>query len=187
VTRITLQDGKILLRDGKIGTEEACCCDSCFCPTECLPGFGVRLNFGGRYSVVSDNGPECFFGFGSSRASYRYSASISRNGGFRSKSCAGDDDWGFYDIGVVLSCALVDPDTGRSRWQIVFGFDGESCTEGVLDPPAVEFIALDAYVDGLRCNAEDGHPAAGIITWIKRPQDLFDLDPSDVEIEIFRE
>jgi hypothetical protein len=27
VTRITLQDGKIVLRDGKAGTEQACCCD----------------------------------------------------------------------------------------------------------------------------------------------------------------
>jgi hypothetical protein len=29
VTRITLQDGKIVLRDGKAGTEEACCCGGC--------------------------------------------------------------------------------------------------------------------------------------------------------------
>jgi hypothetical protein len=32
VTRITLQDGKIVLRDGKVGTEEACCCEQqCDC------------------------------------------------------------------------------------------------------------------------------------------------------------
>jgi len=30
VTRITLQDGKVVLRDGKVGTEQACCCgDEC--------------------------------------------------------------------------------------------------------------------------------------------------------------
>jgi hypothetical protein len=29
VTRITLQDGKVVLRDGKVGTEEACCCGDC--------------------------------------------------------------------------------------------------------------------------------------------------------------
>jgi hypothetical protein len=29
VTRITLQDGKIVIRDGKVGTEEACCCGEC--------------------------------------------------------------------------------------------------------------------------------------------------------------
>jgi hypothetical protein len=32
VTRITLQDGKIVLRDGKVGTEEACCCGCAACP-----------------------------------------------------------------------------------------------------------------------------------------------------------
>jgi hypothetical protein len=29
MTLITLQDGKIVLRDGKVGTEEACCCGEC--------------------------------------------------------------------------------------------------------------------------------------------------------------
>jgi hypothetical protein len=31
VTRITLQDGKVVLRDGRVGTEEACCCEQCDC------------------------------------------------------------------------------------------------------------------------------------------------------------
>jgi hypothetical protein len=35
VTRITLQDGKIVLRDGKIGTEQACCCDLPECCEYC--------------------------------------------------------------------------------------------------------------------------------------------------------
>lgn len=29
MTRITLQDGKVVLRDGKVGTEQACCCVVC--------------------------------------------------------------------------------------------------------------------------------------------------------------
>jgi hypothetical protein len=29
VTRITFQDGQVVLRDGKVGTEEACCCGDC--------------------------------------------------------------------------------------------------------------------------------------------------------------
>jgi hypothetical protein len=33
MTRITLQDGKVVLRDGKVGTEEACCCGGCPCKT----------------------------------------------------------------------------------------------------------------------------------------------------------
>jgi len=31
MTLITLQDGKIVLRDGKVGTEQACCCECCTC------------------------------------------------------------------------------------------------------------------------------------------------------------
>ena len=31
MTLITLQDGKIVLRDGKVGTEQACCCDQGCC------------------------------------------------------------------------------------------------------------------------------------------------------------
>jgi hypothetical protein len=36
MTLITIQDGKIVLRDGKVGTEQACCCggdEPCECPT----------------------------------------------------------------------------------------------------------------------------------------------------------
>jgi hypothetical protein len=29
VTLVTLQDGKIVLRDGQVGTEQACCCQDC--------------------------------------------------------------------------------------------------------------------------------------------------------------
>jgi hypothetical protein len=33
VTLITLQEGKLVLRDGKVGTEQACCCGECVpCP-----------------------------------------------------------------------------------------------------------------------------------------------------------
>jgi hypothetical protein len=32
MTQITLQDGKLVLRDGKVGTGEACCCDQADLP-----------------------------------------------------------------------------------------------------------------------------------------------------------
>jgi hypothetical protein len=32
MTLITFQDGGPILTDGKIGTEQACCCDDCACP-----------------------------------------------------------------------------------------------------------------------------------------------------------
>ena len=35
MTKITLQDGKILMRDGKVGTEQACCCNKCLCELDC--------------------------------------------------------------------------------------------------------------------------------------------------------
>jgi hypothetical protein len=42
MTRITLQGGKLVLRDGKVGTEQACCCEKCEGPCdtneECSPG-----------------------------------------------------------------------------------------------------------------------------------------------------
>jgi hypothetical protein len=41
VTRITLQDGKIVLRDGKAGTEEACCCG---CPPECRVYYTLNVS-----------------------------------------------------------------------------------------------------------------------------------------------
>jgi hypothetical protein len=34
MTRITLQNGQIVLRDGKIGTEQACCCKKCEGPCD---------------------------------------------------------------------------------------------------------------------------------------------------------
>jgi hypothetical protein len=34
VTRITLQDGKIVIREGKVGTEQECCCEKCAGPCD---------------------------------------------------------------------------------------------------------------------------------------------------------
>ena len=34
MTAITIRDGKIVLRDGKVGTEQACCCDECSGPCD---------------------------------------------------------------------------------------------------------------------------------------------------------
>jgi hypothetical protein len=45
VTRITLQDGKVVLRDGQVGTEEACCC--CLCEG-CADEYDVTVTITGR-------------------------------------------------------------------------------------------------------------------------------------------
>lgn len=40
MTRVTFQNGKVLFRDGKAGTEAGCCCGGCKvpCPDYCCPG-----------------------------------------------------------------------------------------------------------------------------------------------------
>lgn len=54
--RLTVQDGKLLLRDGKPGTEASCCCGTC---CECLPT-RTRLRVNGyliRWYPVNASGP----------------------------------------------------------------------------------------------------------------------------------
>ncbi len=41
MTRITFQDGKVVLRDGQVGTEEACCCGGVCCGPDCGVSFPV--------------------------------------------------------------------------------------------------------------------------------------------------
>lgn len=50
MTLITLQDGKLVLRDGQVGTEQACCC-SCTC--ESVPE-GTALPDATPISITSD-------------------------------------------------------------------------------------------------------------------------------------
>lgn len=47
MTQITLQDGKIVLRDGQVGTEQACCCgDGCCPPGEsCCGTYDYEINY----------------------------------------------------------------------------------------------------------------------------------------------
>lgn len=42
MTLITFQDGKPVLRDGKVGTEQACCCNKQCCPLTCIITFTVN-------------------------------------------------------------------------------------------------------------------------------------------------
>lgn len=51
MTKITIQDGRIVLRDGKVGTESACCCVLCKCDA-CPETLGFTVTF---YGVK--NGP----------------------------------------------------------------------------------------------------------------------------------
>lgn len=49
MTKITLQDGKLIFRDGKIGTEKECCCCNC----EAVPA-GTALPNDTPVSITSD-------------------------------------------------------------------------------------------------------------------------------------
>ena len=46
MTKITLQDGKVVLRDGKVGTEQECCCKQCVCG-DCPESLGFSVTFYG--------------------------------------------------------------------------------------------------------------------------------------------
>lgn len=56
MTSITFQDGKVVMRDGKVGTEQGCCC-GCSCP-ECNDGVSIELNDGPSSSSGCDG---CLF------------------------------------------------------------------------------------------------------------------------------
>jgi hypothetical protein len=54
MTLITFQDGKVVLRDGKVGTEQACCCQECVCPELCDGiTFDVQASIGGMTVTAS--------------------------------------------------------------------------------------------------------------------------------------
>jgi hypothetical protein len=46
MTKITLQGGKAVLRDGKVGTEQECCCPQCVCG-DCPENLGFSVTFYG--------------------------------------------------------------------------------------------------------------------------------------------
>jgi hypothetical protein len=56
MTLITLQDGKIVLRDGKVGTEQACCCEPCTPAALTSPLFSLQ--------ALLDVGPDAAVGLG---------------------------------------------------------------------------------------------------------------------------
>ena len=49
MTSITFQDGKVVMRDGKVGTEQGCCCGCCGCSCpDCNGGVTIELTYGGE-------------------------------------------------------------------------------------------------------------------------------------------
>lgn len=121
MTLITFQDGKVVLRDGKVGTEQECCCQGCNCPTVC-PGisFNAEATIGGMTVAVSTPVPGA--------ASQRFE----KNDG------SGD----YVEIGAAVFCGALGP-SGECGWYFTVGVCYQSA--GVINGEFYEaFIAKDA-------------------------------------------
>jgi hypothetical protein len=95
VTRITLQDGKVVLRDGQVGTEEACCCEDCAseCGQDCPQTVTVNVSVAG----------------------YATQLAFTVTNGFGSYF----ENFGLFDflsVSAFIFCALID---GCATWTLV--------------------------------------------------------------------
>jgi len=69
VTLITVQDGKVIFRDGKVGTEQGCCCNKDCCPEPIEVGFSPPTNVyqpqccAYLMYLPGDSGDQAFTGF----------------------------------------------------------------------------------------------------------------------------
>lgn len=80
MTLITFQDGRAVMRDGKVGTEQACCCQPpCVCPD--LESLCISLTLTDYNGNVSNADQADFFWFGGVGTAFidgfSYSVSIS--------------------------------------------------------------------------------------------------------------
>ncbi len=65
MTQITFTDGKVVMRDGKVGTEQACCCKQCVCG-DCPESLGFSVTFyGTRDGTLTFTHPHAAGGSGS--------------------------------------------------------------------------------------------------------------------------
>ena len=66
MTRVTVQDGTVVMRDGKIGTEQECCCSRCRCDLFCPEFIGASVTVTGtRVGTVATTIPNADPGFNS--------------------------------------------------------------------------------------------------------------------------
>ena len=91
MTLITFQDGKVVFRDGKVGTEQGCCCNRCgddcqqtVSVTVAVAGYSTTLTF-----LVADGSDE-------------YSEFVGQ--------------FDYFLVSAFITCALVD---GVPRWTLV--------------------------------------------------------------------
>lgn len=69
MTLITFRNGKVLMRDGKVGSEQACCCNQCRCELVCPEIAGAQVSVTGtRVGTVSTTIPNADPDFAASAA-----------------------------------------------------------------------------------------------------------------------
>jgi hypothetical protein len=133
MTLITFEDGKAVLRDGKVGTEQACCCEEpCACQYGDLPDCDIDY-IAFDYSFLF---PDC--------TGNRISGTITLNSGNNfysgildvNDAAAACD----YQISALLGCVTswrndsFTPSQYILRWGITFDVFAHSCCQGVLCP-----------------------------------------------------
>lgn len=99
MTLITFSAGNVVMRDGKVGTEQACCCQGCVCPDLCQGiTFDAEASIGGMTVSVSTAVP----GAGSQR--------FNKNDG--------SED--YIEINATVACGELGPD-GECGWEFNVG------------------------------------------------------------------
>lgn len=138
MTAITFQDGRVVMRDGRVATGAGCCCDEppeCICPVGCVEGLQISLG----------NSPSCEGGFYSDSLPCTFgsiSASMYCEGGswFVSVSVSCFENGGacFYSYAAELPCENDGlPPAGNVNLIEIFAFDDGGCP---ALPPVVTVI-----------------------------------------------
>ena len=92
MTLITVQDGKVVMRDGQVGTEQGCCC-STGCSESCPKTFTVNWSYKTDFGTITTTTPGNQFQFiGSADLNFVAVSAI----------CGDDGKWDF----VVQFCAF---------------------------------------------------------------------------------
>jgi hypothetical protein len=168
MTLITLQDGKIVLRDGKVGTEQACCCGGC-----CIVDGNIEFGYATQqeceqcdvtrtceeYSEPTPEGcPDGYDndGFGEC-VRYRTVADCSECDGYCSEDAEGPcGTW-------KANC----PCSGPGYEVILFGPDGcfwEVCANDLMDLCAAAGYTDLKYTPGTQSTNCPGEFFGGVIT-----------------------
>ena len=138
MTLITFDDGKVVMRDDKVGTGEGCCCN--VCGTNCTETITVDVSVAGYETQLVFTVAEGF--------------------GFYSE--LGDGPFDFFDVSAFLGCSLVDgvptwalsvaicwaagANFGSEQWDGTVAAGPDGCPPNGAIPLAVTFGNGDATV-----------------------------------------